>query len=573
MITLKEMLAEPQTMYDGGMVQHMAEGGEPDEELKKLEDKAIDLRQRAENIPDIIERPSPSTVTEQQLPVTTKPVPKNLEGKLPKVIGTAVKALSRRLPAVQIASEVLKHIPQETKAAVIDYLKNTPTHELFGLEKSGQEYVGDLWEEVKNNLTTETDEASPKKYDLTETQLGKIHKFVTEPDNAQRELAKSKGFGQQLVHVTKNPEIVEDILRIIPTEGKGGVSGVSDIGIHMVSQEDAPHVYDAFLARQGETKDPDIGRYRVLEEYEKKYQEILKRLQADTKFKSIAPARTKEDMEAISELNLVSEKLLDKYQLENKDELDNFVNEYMKNPENILLPEGMNTIPIQANINKYLKVPDMLSFKNPEQWIRKMSYTTDGGRFFNEELFDEVYSSFHDEGSEVDIDTIMDEYAAAQETQYPESVIELYPDDPEYDEKIFMNIRPESMPDVHIEGESVIPFEAKVKLWKDITRGALKFSDLPENQKRNEQWVEFLRNILDKTGADAYGYENEAEGGGEISFMALHPEKAKSLFSEGFDPTKQEMGKYRGGQIRPMYDGGIVPSSTKPMYDGGLVSA
>jgi len=53
--------------------------------------------------------------------------------------------------------------------------------------------------------------------------------------------------------------------------------------------------------------------------------------------------------------------------------------------------------------------------------------------------------------------------------------------------------------------------------------------------------------------------------------MALHPEKAKSLFSEGFDPTKQEMGKYRGGQIRPMYDGGIVPSSTKPMYDGGLV--
>ena len=31
MITLKEMLAEPQTMYDGGVVQHMSEGGEPDE--------------------------------------------------------------------------------------------------------------------------------------------------------------------------------------------------------------------------------------------------------------------------------------------------------------------------------------------------------------------------------------------------------------------------------------------------------------------------------------------------------------------------------------------------------------
>jgi|TARA_R110000787_G_scaffold204979_1_gene315499 hypothetical protein len=33
MITLKEMLAEPQTMYDGGMVQHMAEGGEPESNL------------------------------------------------------------------------------------------------------------------------------------------------------------------------------------------------------------------------------------------------------------------------------------------------------------------------------------------------------------------------------------------------------------------------------------------------------------------------------------------------------------------------------------------------------------
>jgi hypothetical protein len=31
MITLKEFLSEPQTMYDGGIVQHMAEGGEPDE--------------------------------------------------------------------------------------------------------------------------------------------------------------------------------------------------------------------------------------------------------------------------------------------------------------------------------------------------------------------------------------------------------------------------------------------------------------------------------------------------------------------------------------------------------------
>ena len=43
MITLKEFLAEPQTMYDGGMVQHMAEGGEPEEELKtSVVDEAYD---------------------------------------------------------------------------------------------------------------------------------------------------------------------------------------------------------------------------------------------------------------------------------------------------------------------------------------------------------------------------------------------------------------------------------------------------------------------------------------------------------------------------------------------------
>ncbi len=76
-------------MYDGGIV-YMQDGGDP------LEDKAIDLRQRAENIPDIIERPSSSTVTETQLPVTTKPtlpVPKSLDtSKLPRIVGTILKS-------------------------------------------------------------------------------------------------------------------------------------------------------------------------------------------------------------------------------------------------------------------------------------------------------------------------------------------------------------------------------------------------------------------------------------------------------------------------------------------------
>ena len=53
MITLKEMLAEPQTMYDGGMVQHMAEGGEPESELPTEEEISVLL----DNLPTIISKP------------------------------------------------------------------------------------------------------------------------------------------------------------------------------------------------------------------------------------------------------------------------------------------------------------------------------------------------------------------------------------------------------------------------------------------------------------------------------------------------------------------------------------
>ena len=42
MITLKEMLAEPQTMYDGGMVQHMSEGGLGEYLLEPSPDAPID---------------------------------------------------------------------------------------------------------------------------------------------------------------------------------------------------------------------------------------------------------------------------------------------------------------------------------------------------------------------------------------------------------------------------------------------------------------------------------------------------------------------------------------------------
>ena len=256
MITLKEFLAEPQTMYDGGVVQHMSEGGEPtetlkmsvfdeeyDEYLKNLEgstsnlfndnvmrdvldsfsvssksleevnpkelslpipEKRLDLYKKLEleppsskegaltvgsldwykdynllappmtyeqllkrryglepidldwDVSHIIERPSSSTVTEQQLPVTTKPtlpVPKSLKSKLPRIVGTILKARKYTNP-LGIASQVLDLIPQETKTAAVDYLKNTPAYELFGLEHYDLEYWKALGDMVNDVLDT-----------------------------------------------------------------------------------------------------------------------------------------------------------------------------------------------------------------------------------------------------------------------------------------------------------------------------------------------------------------------------------------------------------------------------------
>ena len=139
------------------------------------------------DVSHIIERPSSSTVTEQQLPVTTKPtlpVPKSLESKLPKIVGTILKARKYTNP-LGLAAQVLDLIPQETKAAAVDYLKNTPTHELFGLEKSGLESVEDLWEEVKNNLTTET-EPSGKLESMRNEFYNKIQTGIQDYQERQR---------------------------------------------------------------------------------------------------------------------------------------------------------------------------------------------------------------------------------------------------------------------------------------------------------------------------------------------------------------------------------------------------
>ena len=503
MITLKEFLAEPQTMYDGGVVQHMSEGGEPtetlkmsvfdeeyDEYIKNLEgstsdlfndnvmrdvldsfsvssksleevnpkelslpipEKRLDLYKKLEleppsskegaltvgsldwykdynllappmtyeqllkrryglelidldwDVSHIIERPSSSTVTEQQLPVTTKPtlpVPKSLESKLPKIVGTILKARKYTNP-LGLAAQVLDLIPQETKAAAVDYLKNTPTHELFGLEKSGLESVEDLWEEVKNNLTTET-----------------------EPYN------------KEVYHSTSElrwPNIREesgDIPNVNPK--KGG----SDIGFHVMEKKDLPQYYNV-----------------------KKYW------------------------------------------------------------------DEMITMPLKANIRKTIEIPDMSRFRSPKNWIEKMSVD----RQVRTDLSEEELKKYF-------IDT--NPKALDKGRMYPKpSVIEKLSND-----------RKEAL-----------------KLWKHIVQGASRYAPEFESgfSETSERWINFLRNVLDKTGADAFSYKNYTEGTGELSYMFLDsPEtigkKVKLKHNIEPDPTRPELSKYRGGQIRPMYDGGLV---------------
>jgi hypothetical protein len=41
--------------------------------------------------------------------------------------------------------------------------------------------------------------------------------------------------------------------------------------------------------------------------------------------------------------------------------------------------------------------------------------------------------------------------------------------------------------------------------------------------------------------------------------------------ADGGDTTEVSRIFNKGGQVIPMYDGGLVQASAKPMYDGGLV--
>jgi len=138
MHTLKEILAEPQTMYDGGVVR-MVDGGDTREE-------ALKLRQKAEQIEVPEEEIFKTPVATQ----TTLPVPKSVEKSLPKIIEKVSKGFLRRSPVIQIAYSLYNTLPKRFGQLpdILEYLKDTQTHELFGLDKSGQEYLQDTLNKI-----------------------------------------------------------------------------------------------------------------------------------------------------------------------------------------------------------------------------------------------------------------------------------------------------------------------------------------------------------------------------------------------------------------------------------------
>ena len=109
MITLKEMLAEPQTMYDGGIV-NMQDSG-------KL------------------------------------PVPK--QQPLSNLLRTAVELGAKKHPVGMISRAVYRMIPRNKVKDVVRFLKDTPAHELIGLEQSGSQSLQKFVDDFTEGLQTQ----------------------------------------------------------------------------------------------------------------------------------------------------------------------------------------------------------------------------------------------------------------------------------------------------------------------------------------------------------------------------------------------------------------------------------
>ena len=118
MHTLKEILTEPQTMYDGGIV-NMQDGGKP------------------QNKPPV-----------------------------PKLLQTALELGVKRHPVGMIARAIYRMIPKNKVSDVVKFLKDTPAHELFGLEQSGSQYLQKFVKDFIEGLRTEDFQAKQEELQL-----------------------------------------------------------------------------------------------------------------------------------------------------------------------------------------------------------------------------------------------------------------------------------------------------------------------------------------------------------------------------------------------------------------------
>tara|TARA_Y100000034_G_scaffold65698_1_gene79323 strand:- start:216 stop:641 length:426 start_codon:yes stop_codon:yes gene_type:complete len=107
MHTLKEILTEPQTMYDGGIV-NMQDGGKP------------------QNKPPV-----------------------------PKLLQTALKLGVKKHPVSMIVRALTNRMSEKEIGNIIKILKDTPAHKLFGLKQSGSQSLQKLVNDFKEGFQTQ----------------------------------------------------------------------------------------------------------------------------------------------------------------------------------------------------------------------------------------------------------------------------------------------------------------------------------------------------------------------------------------------------------------------------------
>ena len=150
-----------------------------------------------------------------------------------------------------------------------------------------------------------------------------------------------------------------------------------------------------------------------------------------------------------------------------------------------------NIFSFMAKIDNTIEIPDIDSFKSPESWIRNL--TAKGGMFpdrLEGELIDKEYF--------IDVK------------------------DPKIRQMFSSRLYPSKSAIENLKSSVNGDEEQAVRLWKYLVEGSIKHSILKPD---TERWVEFLKDFLDRTGADAFSYTNTKETGGEKSFMVLDQDK------------------------------------------------